>query len=276
MRYFLVIMALLLFLLSSGGLWAKDLAVTIDDLPLVYEGRYDQAKDEAYSRKIMDALDAFQAKVTGFVTGRRVRKDYQRSLLGEFIERGNTIGNHTFNHLDLNEVSAGEYGKDIQLCEALIAPWESGAHFFRYPYLHRGDTAEKRDQVYEFLRDRGLVIAPATIFPRDWEFDAEYHEKLKAGDEKGASEVGARYLAFVREKTRYAEALAKKKAGREVPHILLIHMNVINGAFLRDILAWYKGEGWRFITLAEALQDDVYRAREKKPSRESLIWLERI
>lgn len=276
MRFYLLITVLFLFLATSGGLWARELVVTIDDLPLVYEGRYDQGKDEAYSRKIMDALDTFHVKATGFITGRRVRKDYQRNLLKEFLTRGNTVGNHTFNHLDLNEVSASEYVKDILLCEELIAPWESGKHFFRYPYLHRGDTTEKREKVYGFLREHDLTIAPATIFPEDWVFDAEYHQKLKAGDEKGAKAVGARYLAFVRDRTKYVEDLAKKKAEREIPHILLIHMNEINSCYLRDILAWYKDEGWRFIPLVEALQDDIYRAREKKCSRDSLIWLERI
>jgi peptidoglycan-N-acetylglucosamine deacetylase len=276
MRPASIILVIMLFFSLCCAIPARQLVVTIDDLPLTYEGRFDQGMDETYSRKLMDTLDAFHVSATGFVTGRRIRKDYQRDLLTEFLKRGNTLGNHTFNHLDLNEVTAQEYSKDILHCEDVIAPWVAGTKYFRYPYLHRGDSPEKRDEVYAFLSAQGFAIAPATIFPGDWIFDAEFHERRKIGDAAGSDRAGREYLKAIREKTHHAEDLAKRKVKREVPQILLIHMNVINGLYLHNALSWYRDEGWSFVTLDEALKDPVYAMKERKCSRESLIWLERI
>jgi peptidoglycan-N-acetylglucosamine deacetylase len=271
------ILILMLFLQGLHSvLHARELAVTIDDLPLIYEGRYDGSQDEAYYKKIADCLEAFHVRATGFVTGRRVKRDYQRDLLRDFQERGNTIGNHTFNHLDLNEVSAQAYAKDIMLCDALLGPLTEGAKYFRYPYLHRGDSERKRDEVYAFLREHNYVIAPATIFPQDWVFDAQFHDKLKGDDREDAAKIARAYLDFVKGATSQAEKLAKIKVKREIRHILLIHMNVINGYHLRDILSWYRDEGWQFITLDEAVKDAVYSMKERNCSKESETWLERI
>jgi peptidoglycan/xylan/chitin deacetylase (PgdA/CDA1 family) len=59
---------------------------------------------------------------------------------------GQPLGNHTWAHLDLNKESPEEFGAEVLRNEPLLenlmekADW----HWLRYPYLHEGDTVEKR------------------------------------------------------------------------------------------------------------------------------------
>jgi hypothetical protein len=50
----------------------------------------------------------------------------------------------------------------------------------------------------------------------------------------------------------------------------------LNARCLRDLLAWYRKNGWTFITVQEALKDPVYSMKDRVVSPETLSWLERI
>lgn len=55
----------------------------------------------------------------------------------------------------------------------------------------------------------------------------------------------------------FFQDLSQRAPGRDVPHILLLHMNRINADHLGTLLDWYASEGWTFITVAEALKDPL-------------------
>ena len=85
-------------------------------------------------------------------------------------QAGLGLGNHTFSHPNLNRVTASEYIADIERNEAVLAEvagprWE---RIFRYPYLHEGDTLQKRDAVRRWLTARGYQIAQVTVYFDDW------------------------------------------------------------------------------------------------------------
>jgi len=277
MRYLLIFMLFLaLAHTAAHPAAAKEIAVTMDDLPFIYGGRFNEVKDGEVTTAILDTLDRFEVKIMGFVTGWRVKKPYQRDILGRFVAKGHELGNHTFNHPDLNIVSAGAYGDNISLCEEVIREWVTGPRFFRYTYLHRGNTAEKRDQVYSFLASHGYTIVPVTIVAEDWLYDEKLEASLKRNDTTEPERISRDYVAHAVEKTGFSEGLAWRKLKRPVKHILLLHMNQLNARYLGDLLAWYKKNGWTFITVREALADPVYSMKDRAVSPETLSWLERI
>ncbi len=265
-----------LVLCACPAVSARELAVTMDDLPFIWQGKYDEQHDMGIATSILDTLDSHTLKMMGFVTGWRVKKPYQRDLLARFVERGHTLGNHTFKHLDLNTVSAGAYGDNISLCEEVIKEWVTGPRFFRYPYLHRGNTEKKRDDVYTFLSTQEYTTVPVTIVAEDWIYDEMLEAALKKNNAPDLERIGRAYVAHAAEKTKYYEGLAGKKVKRPIRHILLLHMKHLNARCLGDLLAWYHRNGWTFITVQDALKDPVYSMKDRVVSPETLSWLERI
>lgn len=63
---------------------------------------------------------------------------------------------------------------------------------------------------------------------------------------------------------------AKKVEGQPVKHILLIHANLINSLCLADIIEMYRSNGYKFITLQEALKGNTATPINDSSSTETM------
>ena len=235
----------------------KQMAITLDDLPFAYPRNLTlQEQREAVSR-VLATLDKHGVTATVFVVGRLVR-DANRELVDAVARAGHTVGNHSFSHQDLGTVSPDDYIRDIQRGEEAIASWLKGVKYFRYPFLRQGNTVEKRDAVLSWLGSHGIVVAPVTIDNNDY----EYNQRLvDARTEGRAIDVRDAYLEHMMKAAAYYDAKGRAKMGRAIRQVLLLHMNYLNSLYLDDLLQRFRGDGWSFITLEEALKDDVYRLK---------------
>ncbi len=223
----------------------------------------------------MAALDRHNVEIIGFVNGSRI-KPYHQALFDEFVEAGHVLGNHTFTHPDLNKTAVWWYTDDISKGQKSIEPWLRGTRFFRYPYLFRGATASKYDSVASYLDRNGYTVVPVTIDDDDWMYNKDYADTLKAGDKAAAAKIGREYIEHIKERTHHFDSLATALTGREVKHILLLHMNELNSVYLDSLLTWYESEGWKFITPQEALTDSIYQMPDRYRGRWGISWLLRI
>jgi peptidoglycan/xylan/chitin deacetylase (PgdA/CDA1 family) len=71
--------------ISRGSTGKNLVALTFDDGPT-----------EPTTRQIMDLLDKYSVKATFFVSGANALKHPE--IIGEIIDRGHTVGNHSFHH----------------------------------------------------------------------------------------------------------------------------------------------------------------------------------
>jgi peptidoglycan/xylan/chitin deacetylase (PgdA/CDA1 family) len=275
-RRVVIIVFIICLLFGSGQITARELAVTIDDLPLVHQGKHPKEKEIKIFNKILELLAKYNIKATGFVVGVKLREPYHHKLLDRFVSAGHTIGNHSYNHPDLNHTPVDKYIENIQRCHRLISKWINGPKYFRFPLLHRGDSLEKRDAVHAFLIKNGYTIAPVTIDNDDYLYDVMIEKAEQRGDANGIKKAGAQYLAHIKKQTLHFENLAQRKLGRKVKHILLIHLNYVSYLYLDQLLNWYKTEGWTFITLEQALQDKMHQRINTYTGKKGLSWLERI
>jgi hypothetical protein len=78
------------------------------------------------------------------------------------------------------------------------------------------------------------------------------------------------------ERIKAAEKLANDVMGRPIKHILLLHANRLNAAFLDDLLTEIAAYGYKFISLKEALSDPVYSIKDTYVGPKGLSILERI
>jgi peptidoglycan/xylan/chitin deacetylase (PgdA/CDA1 family) len=251
---------------------------TFDDLPVTSEHFKDIDFQTTITKKLLSTLKKYHIPAIGFLNGCNVRaNDY--SPLQMWLENDMEIGNHTFSHLDYHTVSLQEFIADFQKCEQELIKvnenFNNSAKYFRHPYLHTGETKEKADSLRRFLINSSYREAPVTIDHSDWIFSLAYDNARVKGDTLLMQKMGKTYLDFAEQKLKYIEGQADKLFNRRIKHILLLHANTINADYLDDIAAIYKKNDYRFISLDEALTDEVYDIELTVFVEGGIPWLDR-
>jgi len=185
-----------------------------------------------------------------------------QTVLKIWSDAGYPLGNHTYSHFNLNRVPLARFVDDIKANEAMLATYakSNAQKWFRYPFLHEGDTMEKRNQVRTFLRERGYQIAQVTIDFEDWVWNNAYVRCTQRSDAASFAWLGESYLQNATLRLNHAQALAKKTYARDIGHVLLFHIGVFDSLMLDSLLDIYEKAGVQFVSLAQAQEDPAYTA----------------
>lgn len=258
----IIIMA---FLTSISFAQDREIAITIDDLPLVASkmdtpGNIGRAT-ERFTR-IIDAFTKYNVPATGFVIAGAIGKG-QWSFLEQFKKAGFMLGSHTYSHGNLNQMSAEKYIEDVERADKILAPIMTEPKYFRYPYLAEGNKHTKQ-KVADYLAEHQYIIAPVTIDTKDFAFNESTYKVPFRSKEAYIAKLKPRYLAFIWKQTLLAEKRLNGKASKQ---ILLIHANVLNSYLLGDILDMYQKNGYKFISLTEALKNPAPALSVVLPSK---------
>ncbi len=70
----------------------------------------------------------------------------------------------------------------------------------------------------------------------------------------------------------FFEDVSRRVTGREVPQILLLHANSLNADRFDALAQALKQRGYRFVSVAQALEDPVYRSRDEFVGAPSNSW----
>jgi peptidoglycan/xylan/chitin deacetylase (PgdA/CDA1 family) len=126
----------------------------------------DGPHNETVLTSILDTLDKHKAKAIFFVNGYRVKQNPE--LLKLIYERGQAVGNHSWDHIDLKketkaviEKQIGDVQKDV---DALIG---KKPLFFRPPYGSGGDL------VKETAKNHGMLFMTWSNGSLDWDKSAK-------------------------------------------------------------------------------------------------------
>src|SRR5205085_2528916 len=98
--------------------------------------------------KILEALrNHSDLRAALFVSGKNIDSDAGKRLLQSWNDAGHTLGNHTYSHsyYHSKKISTAGYIEDIERCENIIKDYAQFKKLFRYPFLKKGDTLEKRE-----------------------------------------------------------------------------------------------------------------------------------
>jgi peptidoglycan/xylan/chitin deacetylase (PgdA/CDA1 family) len=201
---------------------------------------------------------------TGFVNGSFGADDPQsRLVLIAWQAAKLPLGNHSFSHPHLNDVGADAFLADLDKNESFIAGQPKR---FRYPFLEEGSDPAVRDTTRKGLAQRGYKIAAVTLSFDDYAYNAPYVRCLAQGDAKAVAALEARYLDSARIDAGRARAITRATLGRDVPHVLLLHIGVFTSRMLPRLIDLYRGMGFSFVTLDQAQKDPFYAAVDpKKP-----------
>ncbi len=246
----------------------KQIAFTIDDLPL-NGAPIKIEKLREMTAKILTSLKKNKVPMVGFVNESLLyvpsETDARIGVLKMWADAGVELGNHTFSHLGFKDASLQEFEDEFVRGEAvtkkLLQP--NGIRYFRHPFLQMGNTRELENSFEKFIAERNCKIVPITMDTMDWMFLNAYAKALKEKDKDFQKRVSSEYLKFVAEKIDASEANSKILFGRNIKHILLLHANELNADNFDALVKIYKERNYQFITVEEALKDEVYRAPDK-------------
>jgi cellulose synthase/poly-beta-1,6-N-acetylglucosamine synthase-like glycosyltransferase/peptidoglycan/xylan/chitin deacetylase (PgdA/CDA1 family)/spore germination protein YaaH len=146
------------YTVEQYGYHPKKVALSFDDGP-----------DPEWTPKILDILKKYNVKGTFFMIG-ETAEDYI-GVMRRVYREGHEIGNHTWTHPDISEISTRQVDLELNLTERLFAS-ELGVQplYFRPPYSidQEPDTNDQAAPV-ERIEGLGYVIVGNKIDTNDWD-----------------------------------------------------------------------------------------------------------
>lgn len=262
-------------------------ALTFDDLPLALAGSSDrftpaqlQSEARAVNRAILRALKRHHAPAIAFVNEKQVIPDghikQNRAILLEWIKQGHELGNHTYSHADLTKLTVESFEKEIIDGEPSIRMLMAGAgkplRFFRFPFNHAGETAEKHDAIAAFLKQSGYEVATCTVENSDWIFARAYRSMLDRHDAQSVARLRADYLEYTQQEIEYYNKMNRQIFGHEIPQVMLLHANGLNADMLDQVLRIFEKLDYKFVSLQEAQADPAYRTPDTFFTPFGMMW----
>jgi peptidoglycan-N-acetylglucosamine deacetylase len=250
------------------------MAITIDDLPWIGATRPGESVEGALQRMV-DALVARDVPAMAFANCDRAGAGAPR--FRQWHDAGLELGNHSAAHLDLNRAPLQQWLRDVRTChDRLQQLTGDDTLWFRFPFLHQGPTPERQDAALAVLAELGSPVAHVTVDNSDWILAVAYGQAVAAGSSDRAAAVADAFIEHVLSATAHYQEVARRKVGRDVAHVLLLHANLLVADNLGRLLDELAARGFRFVSVAAAHRDPIYQRRDGYTGADGLSWLYRM
>ncbi|WOH39462.1 polysaccharide deacetylase family protein [Thalassotalea fonticola] len=127
---------------------SKFIALTFDDGPV-----------QGITPQFLSLLEKYQAKATFFSVGKKVKQHSDITKL--VIAAGHEIGNHSWSHKNLVELTTDQQKLEIQQFQQQVKSLGIKPTLFRAPFL------KKSDSVKQLLIDNQLLLVSASVMAKD-------------------------------------------------------------------------------------------------------------
>jgi peptidoglycan-N-acetylglucosamine deacetylase len=261
------VLAFLALMTSAQGADPRlEIALTFDDLPV--NGSLPAGMSQsALARDTVRVLKKYRVPPSyGFINADKLERDPDGALaLQTWIAAGNPLANHSYSHMDLTKNSVEDFQKEILRNEPALllltpANQKSDWRWFRYPYLHEGDTLEKRRAIRAFLASRGYRIAQTTIDWEDYLWNSAHARCVDRKDAESLEWLRTSYLAEAQRWLRVQRDFSRQVWGRDIRHVALLHLGSFSPHILPELFALLDREGYDIVTLERAQADPAYES----------------
>jgi hypothetical protein len=249
------------------------IAITLDDFEWDTQPNYIPFGER--NRRLLNALNRHGVQAAVFVNGQYVDEGRGPDLLRTWDRAGHIIGNHTYSHKDFNDprVTLKSFAADIRANEPFLQPCSHFRRLFRYPFLHEGDTREKRDGLRRWLTEHGYRFAPVTIPTCDWAIDDRLRLRLQQNPHLDLEPYQRFYRKHVADRVLFYRNLAQPLPVRSISHSLLLHYSLLNALFLGDVLEMLRVRGWKLVNAGEVFEDRHFQEMPSVyPSDGGYLW----
>ena len=202
---------------------------------------FDDGPHPTYTPAILDALEEYAAQATFFAIGRHLQQHPQ--VAQRVVAQGHELANHTFSHPDLNRRLGPGIEQEIQRTEDLLTPMiDSLPSYFRPPYGHANLI------VMQTLKAMGRPIFLWDIDLLDWSSLSVDQMMTML-----AEQVHPGAIVLMHDSSPNSDGSPRTSRQKTVE-------------LVRQILATYTAQGYRFVTLSDLLargaaQPSVTRCR---------------
>ncbi|MNW39996.1 Peptidoglycan-N-acetylglucosamine deacetylase [compost metagenome] len=130
----------------------KVVLLTFDDGP----------KEQDMINGLLDTLDKHQAKAIFFVNGYRVKAN--PDLLKQIHDRGQIVGNHSWDHIDLKKENSDNARKQVEDVQEIVEDTiGERPRFFRPPF------GSGNENLHKIAEDNGLIYMTWSNGSLDWD-----------------------------------------------------------------------------------------------------------
>ena len=133
-------------------------------------------------------------------------------------------------------------------------------HWLRYPFLHEGDTLDKRHAIRKYLAEHGYKIAQVTLDFGDYAWNNPYARCVAKQDAQSIEWLKSSYLNTAKEDIALDRKLSVMLFGRDIKYVLLMHIGALDSVLLPQLLDLFKKERFDFVSLEEAEKDPAYQS----------------
>ncbi len=236
-------------------------ALTFDDLPV--HGPLPPGLTRAdVARSIVGALQtAGSPPVYGFVNAKGLEEGADAAeVLKIWRAAGYPLGNHAFSHMDLHGHTVSAFEQDVLADEPTLraAMGDADWHWFRYPFLHEGEDRAKQQAVVAFLHDHGYRVAQVTLSFDDYAYNEPYARCAAKKDTAGLAWLEKSYMDRAARSLTAGQSMAQQLYGRDIPHVLLMHIGAFNTVMLPRLLALLHDRGFALAALDAVERDPAY------------------
>ncbi len=236
-------------------------ALTFDDLPSTGTTPPDVTRLQIVESILTSIKAERMPPVYGFVNAHTLEGlSDGGAILHKWIASGNLLGSHTYSHPDLETTSVTDYESNIVKNEPALHQYagKSDWRYFRYPFLHEGETLQKRQDIQSFLKERGYKIAEVSLDFEDYLWNDPYTRCVTKQRFDSVDALHDSYLAAADQYIDIYRSLSRRLYGHDIPYVLLLHVTAFNAKMLPDLITQLRERGFTFITLQEALSDPAY------------------
>jgi peptidoglycan/xylan/chitin deacetylase (PgdA/CDA1 family) len=242
---------------------SPEVALTFDDLPLhgpIPTGETPQS----VGKGLINALKRSHVPAYGFVNARWTTDQPDTiEVLKAWRAAGLPLGNHTWAHRHLSEMTIPEFEDEVARDELMLRQLAGGTdwHWLRYPFLDEGKDAAQTAAARAVLARRGYKIADVTMDFSDWQWTAPYARCLAAHDRTAVAELERMYLQAARQAITFYRGLSHKLYGRDIPYVILLHGSAFEARMAPQLIKLFRSSGFRFVSLPVAEHDPFYKDR---------------
>jgi peptidoglycan/xylan/chitin deacetylase (PgdA/CDA1 family) len=147
--------------------------------------------------------------------------------------------------------------------------------YFRYPFLHTGDTKESKDAVQNFVAKHGYKNAPVTLDNNDYLFAVYYAKMLASHNLRQAEHIREEYVSYMESIFEFFEKRSAEVTGHEIRQILLVHANQLNADAIPELLAMMRRREYTIVSLTRALDEPAYSLSDSYVGTRGLSWIHR-
>lgn len=122
---------------------------------------FDGAPHPPKTQKLLEVCDEFDVKATFFMEGHRLEKEPDTARL--IVEAGHSVGNHSYSHRDMLDLSMEDCIEEIVKTDDLIAQ-----ELHLRTCLVRPPNGHISEEFAEYLKAHGKKVVVWNISVKDW------------------------------------------------------------------------------------------------------------